>query len=374
MDRKFHPLVISSLAVGLPYAKGGGKGDAPDTPDYTAAAQAQGQANLDAARATAKLNNPNVINPYGTQTVTYGGGAPTFDQAGYDAAMRQYQASLSAPSGARSLNGTGLNSVVSGWSAFPGLTYNGAGGFGGSGAGGTIGAPNRDAFYRSSGDPDIATVTQTLSPGEQAVYNSNLKTRQNLGDLGIQGSNSLKDIIGQKIDFSGAPAVGNGAETRQKVYDALMGRVNEDTANSRDQANSDLIARGIRPGTKAYDDAQNLISRQFNDARGVAETNAGNAAAQQFGMDTQARNQYISELLSQRQTPLNEINALMSGSQVNNPFANNLGYQAGANAQAAPVMAGAQAQGQAGINAANLSQSGTNSLLTGAATIGAAFI
>ncbi|ULA61750.1 MAG: hypothetical protein LZF60_360097, partial [Nitrospira sp.] len=54
---------------------------APPTPDYKGAAQEQGQANLDAARATGKLNNPNVISPYGTQTVSYDGDQPTITQA-----------------------------------------------------------------------------------------------------------------------------------------------------------------------------------------------------------------------------------------------------------------------------------------------------
>ena len=108
-----------------------------------------------------------------------------------------------------------------------------------------------------------------------------------------------------------------------------------------------------------------LISRQYNDARGVAEVGASNAANQQFGMDSQARQQYISELLAQRQTPLNEINALMSGSQVNNPFAGNLGYQGGANVQAAPILQGAQQQGQANLNAYNAQQASGNGFMSG---------
>jgi len=56
----------------------------PPAPDYVGAAQAQGAGNLEAARATAKLSNPNIINPYGTQTVQYGLGGdqdiPTITQ------------------------------------------------------------------------------------------------------------------------------------------------------------------------------------------------------------------------------------------------------------------------------------------------------
>lgn len=49
----------------------GGKGSAPPTPDYVGAAQAQGAANKDAAIATAQLSNPNITNPYGSQSVRY---------------------------------------------------------------------------------------------------------------------------------------------------------------------------------------------------------------------------------------------------------------------------------------------------------------
>lgn len=57
------------------------KADAPATPDYAAAAKEQGKANLDAQ----KVNNPNVITPYGTQTVTYWTHA-AFDPQAYFAA------------------------------------------------------------------------------------------------------------------------------------------------------------------------------------------------------------------------------------------------------------------------------------------------
>jgi hypothetical protein len=357
-----HTIATDYMAVCGFILYGGGKSKAPKAPDYAAAAREQGVANLEAARASAKLNNPNIINPYGTQTVTYGSGEPTFDAQGYDAAFKAYQDALKQYNSAPANNSLyGVNYGIG--SPFMGNT--------GTSRNAMPTAPDKNSFYRQTGDPDIGTVTQTLSPAEQAIYDKDVVSRTNLGDLSIQGSEALKGVVGKELDLSGAPSVGDGAQTRQKVYDALMGRVNEDTANQRDQRNSDLIAAGIRPGSKAYDDAQNLISRQFNDARGVAEVNAGNAANQQFGMDTQNRQRYISELLAQRQTPLNEINALMSGSQVNNPFAGGLGYQAGNNVQAAPIFGAAQAQGQADINAFNARQAGSNSMMGGLFSLGA---
>jgi hypothetical protein len=168
--------------------------------------------------------------------------------------------------------------------------------------------------------------------------------------------------------------------TRQSVIDAMMGRANEDYSQQTDQANSDLIAAGIRPGTKAYADRMQAIERSRNDARNQAEISGGNAASQAFNMDSQRRQQAISEILAQRQTPLNEINALMSGSQVSNPFAMPNASQ-NANIAPAPIFGATQAQGQADMNiynaqagAANSTQSGLMGLGGSAMMAGAIFM
>jgi hypothetical protein len=52
----------------------------PPTPDYRGAAIEQGAANLESARATARLSNPNTYTPYGTQLISYDGDIPTIRQ------------------------------------------------------------------------------------------------------------------------------------------------------------------------------------------------------------------------------------------------------------------------------------------------------
>lgn len=228
-------------AISNPFGKG--SNDPPPPPDYAGAATAQGQANTEAARQAALLNNPNVNAPTGTQT----------------------------------------------W---------------------VMGADGRP------------TVTQTLSPEQQSLYNQQTQAKGLMGDLSIQGGQSLKGVVGTPVDFSGAPAGGGSYEgTRKQVIDAMMSRANEDYAKQSDESNSSLIAAGIRPGTKAYADRQQMIERSRNDARTQAEISGGNAASQAFGMDEARRKSVIAELLTKRQTPLNEMSALMSGSQVSNPFA-----------------------------------------------------
>lgn len=268
---------------------------APPPPDYAGAATAQGIANKEAAIASSRLNNPNVVNPYGTQTWSEGATAE-----------------------------------------------------------------------------DRPTLTQTFSPEQQALYDQSMATKTQLGALGGQGATALQGVIGKNLDLSGAPAApGDAAATRQSVYDAMMSRVNEDTAGQRDQRNSDLIAAGIRPGTKAYDDAQNLISRQYNDARQQALIGAGSEAQRDFSMDTQRRKDAIAELLMGRQTPLNEINALMSGSQVSNPFAVP-GAAQNSNISPAPIFGAAQAQYGADMNAYNAGQAQNSAMMGGLFSLGGA--
>lgn len=304
-----------------------GKPKAPAAPDYAAAATAQGDANKDAAVASGKINNPNVINPYGTQNVTYDK-VNTLDQDAYDRAMRQFQR-------------------------------------------GERGAPT-EAEFSSMKEGLTPTITQTLSPAQQALLDKSNTAQGLLGDLSIQGATALQGVVGKQLDLSGAPAIpGSYEETRKKVMDAMMGRADEDYGQQTEQANSDLIAAGIRPGTKAYDNKIQQIERSRNDARNQAEISGGNAANQAYTMDAQRRQQGISEILAQRQTPLNEINALMSGSQVANPFAVP-GFSGTANVAPAPVFGATQAQGAWDQNQYSQQMGSFNNMMGGLFQLGGA--
>lgn len=269
--------------------------DAPDPPNYAAAAQAQGAANVESAVAGSRLNNPNVINPYGSQT-----------------------------------------------------------------------------WVEGATDTSRPTMVQELSPEQQGLYNQSIQTKSLLGDLGIQGATSLGDVIGQNLDLSGLPAApGDASATRDSVINAMMSRVNEDVDRSIDQKNSDLIAAGIRPGTQAYDNAMAQIERGRTDARQQAIIAAGSEGQRDYQMNADRRRTALSEMLAGRQTPLNEINALMSGSQVSNPFAV---PNAAQNTQVAPapVFGAAQAQYGANLNQYNAQQAGMNNAMSGLFGLGSA--
>jgi hypothetical protein len=221
-----------------------------------------------------------------------------------------------------------------------------------------------------TGNP-IPTVTQTYSPEIQQNFEKSNYLQGLLADLGIQGADKAQGILGEKLDFSGAPAMpGSSDAIRKSVIDAMMSRTNEDLGIRESNVNSDLIARGIHPGTPAYATEMNRIDRARNDARTQAELAAGQEAQRDFGMDMGSRQQYITELLAQRQTPLNEISALRSGSQVNPLQFQNF---SGSQVAPAPIFAGTQAQGQADADIYNAKLGTYNAGLGGLFKIGAAY-
>lgn len=270
--------------------------DPPPPPDTSKINAEQLAANLASAQSTNNLNNPNLINQYGTTTFT---------------------------------NGTN-----------PG---------------------------------DRGTMTQTLSPEQQSLYETGVENKQGFGDLANQGLDSMQGLIGSQFDLSGAPAAPVGADaTRQKVIDAMMSRSDKRLNQASEQQDSDLIARGIRPGTEAWDRVKGEQSMARNDAYSQAELTAGQEASRSFGMDTEARKNAIAELLTQRQTPFNEVQALLSGSQVANPFAGQ-GFQAGASVQPVNTMGSANMLNQYNQDIYNQKVGANNSGTSALATIGAAY-
>lgn len=87
------------------------KPKAPPQPDYVGAANAQGQANIDAARVSAKLSNPNVITPFGTQTVSFNGDTPTVNQSLTPEAQKLYSQQLGIQGGLSEAAQSGIGNV-----------------------------------------------------------------------------------------------------------------------------------------------------------------------------------------------------------------------------------------------------------------------
>lgn len=285
----------------------------PPAPDYTGAAIAQGAANVDAARASAKLSNPNIYSPYGNQTVSYG----------------------------------------------------------------------------ANGDQDQATVTQTLTPAAQKTLDVQQGVQYDLANLGKTGVGTAQNVLSTPFSFGG-PAVQTGLDTsgvaRMPVnagttgQDAIMARLAPQQARDKVSQETQLTNQGLRPGMEAWDNGM----RSFNESQTDAKTQAAlqglnldmsannqgyNQALQSGQFGNTAQQQMLAQALQQRQLPLNEITALMSGSQIQNP---QFGAYQGQNVAPAPVMQGAMAQSQYGQNMYNQQMGANNAMTSGLFSLGGA--
>jgi len=139
--------------------------------------------------------------------------------------------------------------------------------------------------------------TQTYSPQEMSIFNLGQRTRQNIGQIGVDQSARIGSLLGTPIDMN------NAVESR--LYD--LGRSRLDPRFEQDRASLEqrLANQGIGVGTKAYQDSMSRFEQSRNDAYNqLALTGRGQA---------------VQEVLAQRNQPINEISALMSGSQVSQP-------------------------------------------------------
>jgi hypothetical protein len=180
------------------------------------------------------------------------------------------------------------------------------------------------------------------------------------------------------LDTSGiAKMPVNAGTTGQQ---AIMARLEPSLAKQRVSTETQLINQGLRPGTEAYNNAIQLLGQQENDARQQAALQGLNldigANAQGYNQALQsgqfgntAQQQALAQAIQQRQMPLNEINALTSSSQIQNP---QFGAYTGANVQAAPIANAAAQQGAYNANAYNQQIAQNNANTAGLFSLGGA--
>lgn len=173
---------------------------APATPDYAAAAKEQGAANVETARASAKLSNPNIYGPLGSQTVTYG--TPTFDQAGYDKALADFQANQGRVGKAPN-QGDFMSDITNSEDMVIGQRPDIAGYQSAMdkymATAGTGVAPTRDQFTTVA-DADTPTIRQTLTPEAQATLDAQQRVQKALAGLGEQGIGTAQSVLGQAFN------------------------------------------------------------------------------------------------------------------------------------------------------------------------------
>ena len=142
------------------------------------------------------------------------------------------------------------------------------------------------------------TATQTLSPTEQRLFDLNNTSRTNLGQAGVTATKKIGDILGSNINLSNDAVENRLLELGTK---RLTPQFERDDQAMRTQ----LINSGIRPGSAAWATEMGRLGQNKNDALNQLLLTGHQTA--------------VNDILTERNQPLNEITALMSGSQVQNP-------------------------------------------------------
>lgn len=142
------------------------------------------------------------------------------------------------------------------------------------------------------------TATTTLSPEQQAIKAQSDKASLNLGTLAAEQSGKLQQYLNDPFTFTNDDA-------SQWAYDLASPRILQQQGQNEDQLRTTLANKGIREGSAAWN------------AEMARMTNANTDQLNQLALN--GRQQAYSEAVQNRNQPINEITALMSGSQVS-PF------------------------------------------------------
>jgi len=375
---------------------GGGKGgSSPKTPDYMALADKDAASNMAMAKYATQANRVNQVTPYGNLTWSNN---RSFDQAGYDAAMAAYNQSLAnqgSSSGGRWIETPGSY----GYAGNDGPAYNRQWipDSSSSGRSGSLAAPDINNFY-SGGDDWTQTIS--LSPEMQAIYDQQMKLSQGLFGSQDAALARVQQMMGSGFDMSSIPAAGTALDPNYLpgvglAYDpniatnnatqALLSRINPELDRQQEGLRTQLANQGIAQGSAAWNNAMGSFGQQRNDAvtqAGLQGINLGMqqqgqtyaqqmqnrqlAAAlqgQQFGQQNQLRGSALQEQAFLRSLPLNELNALRSGSQIEMPQFP--GYAQQATTGGTDYTGAAQNTYQSQMAANNASAAGQSNMMSG---------
>lgn len=281
------------------YHGGGGKG-APPAPDYTGAANAQGAQSQAIATQNTWANRPNMYTPFGSQTWSAA--------AGTDPATGQ---------------------AITNWTGNIQLDPD---------AQAALDAQQRIDAGKSGA---AETLLGQASGAFQSPFDWNkMPTAPNVAAYGT--------------DFSAA---------QKDAYDKMTAMQEPGRTRQREALDTKLANSGLSRDSEAFKRSQQDLSDQFTQAdkttmaSALAEGRANEGQRQSEALaannqQSQLRQQAIAEEAQRRGMSLNELNALLTGTQVSMPQMPS--FNAATKADPANLLGAAQAQGQYGLDASKM--------------------
>ena len=216
-------------------------------------------------------------------------------------------------------------------------------------------------------DPNAATpdegwsATQSLSPEQQQILQRNQNLSTGLLGTAETGLGKVNDLLSNPtIDES---RLAQMPISGQSVQDAIMSRLEPQMGRRREQLDQSLANQGIPIGSEAYTNSMTDQGQQENDLR-------IQAALQGINTGLGARQQGIQEQSYLQDRPLNVVNALRTGNQVNMPNFANVPQQS--TTTGANYLGAAQQQGQYDQGLYNAEMGSKNTMTSGLFGMGAA--
>ena len=221
--------------------------------------------------------------------------------------------------------------------------------------------------YKVSGEDPYGnatwSATQSLAPAQQQLLDYQNQASLGLGQLTGKGLGYVNNMLDTPFDTSKLPTT--GFNPSQSYQDAYMQRLQPQIQQGREALSTQLANSGIPVGSEAYRRAMMGQGQKENDLLAAATT-------QGFGVGQQARQSALQEQAYLRNEPLNTLNAVRSGAQVQGPSFVNSAQQA---TTAGPDMLGAAQMGYNAQLAASNAQNASNNAMTGGLfSLGAAAI
>ena len=188
--------------------------------------------------------------------------------------------------------------------------------------------PYGNQVYSHSGtDPSGAPIYRSdisLTPATQHQLDTQQKQDSAIGDLGL----GLTGQIGNQINTPMSDQATSNDAARQAYYNKSTAFLDPQYGNMQNDLNARLAHQGVIEGTDAYNRAQGELGRQ----RTLAYSTAGNDAILQ---GQTAQQQALANAITLKNQPINQLSALRTGTQIQNPTFTNAPQASSANTDVA---------------------------------------
>lgn len=185
-------------------------------------------------------------------------------------------------------------------------------------------------YTQKAGPGGVPTWTQTtsLSPILQQIFNRGTQAQATTATTAQQAAGRAQTALTDPMAAPTLATLGTNdfSADRQRVEDALMGRLTPQVDRDKAALDTNLINRGIRVGSQAHRDAMREFDTSVAEHRTSAVLNAAqeqsrlrNLEMATTGFNNTVAQQGFGNDLTRRNQLLNEAMALVSGSQISQP-------------------------------------------------------